>query len=99
MVRGSNPLGPVTLHGFWGFGGVKLDKMKHKLVPLHVLLSEEEKEEVLKKYNISEEKLPKLRTEDPCAIQLNAKSGDVVRIERKSPTIGMSIAYRLVIEG
>lgn len=73
--------------------------MKHKLVPQHILLSKEEKEEILKKYNISEEQLPKLKLDDPCAIALNAKPGDIVKIERKSPTTGIAIAYRLVIEG
>lgn len=73
--------------------------MKHKLVPKHTLLSPKEKEEILKKYDISEEQFPKLRLEDPCAIALKAKPGDVVKIERRSPTTGISIAYRLVIEG
>ncbi len=73
--------------------------MKHKLVPKHTLLSKEEKAKVLIKYNISEEKLPKLRIDDPCAIALDAIPGDIVRIERKNLTSGIAIAYRLVIEG
>ncbi len=69
----------------------------HILVPEHILLSEEEAEEVLKTLGIKKEMLPKIRADDPVAKEIGAKPGQIVKIIRKSPTAGKSIAYRLVI--
>ncbi len=69
----------------------------HILVPEHVLLSEEEAEEVLKTLGVRKEQLPKIRADDPVAKEIGAKPGQIVKIIRESPTAGKSIAYRLVI--
>ncbi len=76
----------------------KFNVLEHELVPDHVLLSEEEAAEVLKKYNISKGQLPKIKTTDVVVKQIGAKPGDVLRIIRKSLTAGKAVAYRLVIE-
>ncbi|MEM2282816.1 MAG: DNA-directed RNA polymerase subunit H [Candidatus Hadarchaeales archaeon] len=72
--------------------------LEHVLVPKHELLSEKEKEEVLKKLGLKPEELPLLLVTDPAARAIGAKPGDVVRIIRESPTAGKAIAYRLVVE-
>jgi DNA-directed RNA polymerase subunit H len=72
---------------------------KHKLVPKHILLSEEEKEELLKKYGITLRELPRILSSDPMAKVLNAKVGDVIKIIRESPTAGVSEYYRVVVKG
>jgi DNA-directed RNA polymerase subunit H (RpoH/RPB5) len=72
---------------------------KHKLVPKHILLSEEEKEELLKKYGITLRELPRILSSDPMAKALNAKVGDVIKIIRESPTAGVSEYYRVVVKG
>ncbi len=69
----------------------------HILVPEHILLSDEEAEEVLKTLGIRKEQLPKIRADDPVAKEIGAKPGQIVKIIRESPTAGKSIAYRLVI--
>ncbi len=69
----------------------------HILVPEHILLSDEEAEEVLKTLGVSKEQLPKIRADDPVAKEIGAKPGQIVKIIRESPTAGRSIAYRLVI--
>lgn len=76
-----------------------IDVSKHKLVPTHILLSEKEKEEVLKKFGNDLSKFPKIFENDPAIKHLNAKPGDIVKIVRESPYTGKSIYYRVVIKG
>ncbi|HHF55819.1 MAG TPA: DNA-directed RNA polymerase subunit H [Thermoplasmatales archaeon] len=73
-----------------------MDILKHKLVPHHEILKEEEVEKLLKTYGIKKEQLPKILIDDPVAKAINAKEGDVIKIVRKSPTAGISVAYRVV---
>jgi len=75
---------------------MKMDILKHKLVPHHEILKEEEVEKLLKTYGIKKEQLPKILIDDPVAKAINAKEGDVIKIVRKSPTAGVSVAYRVV---
>jgi len=77
----------------------KLEISKHELVPKHILLSEEEKEDVLKKYGITLRQLPRILETDPAIKEMNAKPGDVVKIIRKSPNAGESLYFRVVIKG
>ena len=72
---------------------------KHELVPKHILLSEKEKEELLKNYGISLKDLPRILSSDPMAKAINAKVGDIIKIIRKSPTAGVSEYYRVVVRG
>jgi DNA-directed RNA polymerase subunit H len=76
----------------------KFNILEHELVPKHEILSEEEKQEVLKRLGVKPEELPLLLVTDPVARAIGAKPGDVVRIIRESPTAGKAIAYRLVVE-
>lgn len=77
----------------------KIDITKHELVPKHIVLSEKEKEELLKKYGITLRQLPRILLSDPVIKALNAKVGDVVKIIRKSETAGESEYYRVVVRG
>lgn len=70
----------------------------HELVPEHRVLNQKEKEELLKKYNIAPEQLPKIRAGDPGAMVAGARKGDIIEIKRESPTAGETKYYRLVIE-
>jgi DNA-directed RNA polymerase subunit H len=72
--------------------------LEHVLVPKHELLSEEEKQEVLKRLGLKPEELPLLLATDPAARAIGAKPGDIVRVTRESPTAGRAIVYRLVVE-
>ena len=69
----------------------------HILVPKHVLLSQEDITNLLKKYNVNLGQLPKISIKDPAIKLLDAKPGDVVKIIRKSETAGKSIFYRFVV--
>ncbi len=72
------------------------DILNHVLVPKHEILTKEEEKEFLDKIRIKKEDLPRIRKEDPAIRHLNPKLGDIVRIERKSPTAGKSYFYRVV---
>ena len=89
-VAGSNPVRPVLK--------LKMENaLKHKFVPKHTLMTEEEVNNLLKEYNISKYQLPKIVAKDPIVKIMGAKAGDVVKIERKSQTAKRTFNYRCVI--
>jgi DNA-directed RNA polymerase subunit H len=72
---------------------------KHSLVPQHSKLTEAEKKQLFEKYNISIKELPKISKKDAGIEKLNVKEGDIIRIERESPTAGKTVYYRGVVHG
>lgn len=72
--------------------------LNHELVPEHIILKEDEKKEVLEKFKIGPQNLPKILLSDPAVKAINAKEGDVLKIVRKSKTAGTSIYYRVVVK-
>ncbi|MAF36090.1 DNA-directed RNA polymerase subunit H [archaeon] len=76
---------------------VKIETVKHVLVPKHLKLTEEEKGEILKTYNVSSVQLPKILKNDPAIKGLKAIPGDVIKIFRKSKTAKHAPFYREVI--
>ena len=70
---------------------------EHELVPKHEILSEEEREELLKKYNIRPYQIPHIKRTDPTVFLIGAKPGDIIKIIRKSPTAGVYVTYRYVV--
>ena len=76
----------------------KLNVLKHVMVPDHTIMSEEEISELLSRYNITTEQLPKVFHDDPAVKTIGANVDDVIRIVRASHTAGRAEAYRLVIK-
>jgi DNA-directed RNA polymerase subunit H len=68
------------------------------MVPDHNIMSEEEVSELLSRYNITTEQLPKVFHDDPAVKSIGANVDDVIRIVRASHTAGRAEAYRLVIK-
>ncbi len=70
----------------------------HVLVPQHVVMSEDDVNQLLAKYNISRKQMPGISAKDPAIKEMTVKSGDVIKILRNSPTQGKSEFYRVVKE-
>lgn len=60
------------------------------------ILSGAEKNKVFSKYNIDEKKLPRILAKDPAVKALEAKTGDVIRIQRDDGT-GKYYTYKVVV--
>ena len=76
----------------------QLEILKHKLVPSHIIISENEKKDLLERLKITPDQLPKILNTDPTSISIGAKPGQIIKIIRKSPTAGEAVAYRYVVE-
>ncbi len=66
----------------------------HILIPKHAKISEREKKELFKKYNISFKELPKIMVDDPAISNLKLNTGDIIKIKRNSRTAGTVVFYR-----
>ncbi|HEX9710269.1 MAG TPA: DNA-directed RNA polymerase subunit H [Candidatus Thermoplasmatota archaeon] len=79
------------------------ETLNHILVPEHQLMTEEKVDEVLKRYNIKLEQLPKIRRSDAAIRALEIRTGEilkgsVIKVVRYSETAGISVSYRLVVD-
>lgn len=70
--------------------------LNHSLVPKHEILSKTATEKLLKEYNLTKDRIPKILPADPAVQAIGAKRGDILRITRDSLTAGEAVYYRLV---
>lgn len=73
------------------------DIFEHALVPLHEILTKEERDEIAEKYHAEPYQFPWVKASDPISIIIGAKAGDVVRVVQKSETAGRYEGYRYVV--
>ena len=78
---------------------LQINISKHHLVPKHeVIRDQDEIKRLMESYNLkSKHQLPIILKGDAMSKYLGMKSGDVVRITRKSPTAGEYVVYRVCI--
>jgi DNA-directed RNA polymerase subunit H (RpoH/RPB5) len=76
----------------------ELDVSKHVLVPKHIKLNDKEKKDLLTRYNIDLEDLPRISMSDPAVSNMELTSDDIIKIERPSLTAGIAHFYRRVVK-
>ncbi len=77
---------------------LKFNILKHILVPPHRVISESEKIEVMKKYNIMKDsEFPQMSRMDAVAPAIGIRPGEVCEIHRPSKTAIVGIYYRICI--
>jgi DNA-directed RNA polymerase subunit H len=64
----------------------------------HEVLGEEEAKQVLEKYRVSEDELPRIKKDDAALEDLVFKVGSIIKITRKSATAGQAVYYRIVVD-
>ena len=74
------------------------DIFEHALVPMHEILSEKERQQILEQYKVQPYQMPQVRSADPAVKAIGAKAGDILKITRKSATAGEHVAYRYVVD-
>ena len=72
--------------------------LEHTLVPFHRILSEEETNDIMKKYNIDNiNQFPEISRFDPVSIAIGIKPNEVCEIQRPSKTSIVGYYYRVCV--
>jgi len=89
---------PTKYIEYFEYSELLINITKHVLTPLHIPLSDTEKEELLKNYNLKKDaQLPKLHHTDAIAKYYGLRKGTVVKVIRSSGTETNYITYRVVV--
>lgn len=82
----------------FGLENFLFNPTKNRIVPKHIIISKQEEEELLKKYNIeNKSKLPIILREDPIAKYIGIKPGQICKIMATSYSSMYTTKYRLCV--
>ena len=77
---------------------LQFNVLNHELVPKGNVLNKEEEGELFLKYHLtSSNNLPEISRFDPQAMAMGLRPGQIIRLERKSPTAINSVYYRVCV--
>lgn len=83
----------IVIHGI---PNLQFNLLNHNFVPPHTILTKEETEDVMKKYNIMDKsEMPDISRFDPVALSIGLRPDEVCKIVRSSKTAIQSIYYRI----
>nr|XP_043610343.1 DNA-directed RNA polymerases IV and V subunit 5B-like [Erigeron canadensis] len=69
---------------------------KHVLKPKHRVVTDEEKENLLKKFNLNENQLPRMSQKDAIAQYYGLEKGQVIEVTYNGEITGLHITYRCI---
>ena len=75
----------------------KKEARQHVLMPKMKKLSEKEAQKVLETYRLTVKEMPSILQADAGLAGLDVSEGDMIMIERDSPTSGKTVFYRVVV--
>ena len=76
----------------------KYNALDYEMVPEHIVLDDDEVEELTDRYEINKTDLPKIGRLDAAIKETDGEPGDVVKVVRESPTAGEAVAYRIIVD-
>ena len=82
----------------YGLENFMFNITKHQFVPKHTILNNDESINVLLKYNVKIQNLPKINREDPIVKFIGGRPNQIIKIDNFNPTTGLSINYRFVVK-
>jgi len=71
-----------------------VNKIDHVFVPKHILLTQEEQDQIRKEYGFKRIEIGIIKESDPIARYYNLKPGQIIRIERPSVNSGITVYFR-----
>ena len=80
----------------YNFNDYLFNVLEHEMQPKFRILSEEEKQKIMKQYNITKDKeFPDISRFDPVSQAIGVRPGEVMEITRSSPTAVKSVYFRI----
>ena len=80
----------------YNFNDYLFNVLEHEMQPKFRILSKEEKEKIMKQYNITKDKeFPDISRFDPVSQAIGVRPGEVMEITRSSPTAVKSVYFRI----
>lgn len=78
---------------------LQFDITKHQKVPVHRIIKDEEKQRIIKEFNITNPRdvLPWIDSQDPMAKWIGARPDDIIEVKRISESAAIELFYRYCV--